>query len=64
MDCVTGLIAVPVAALRYIDRTVVPIEPAWARSVLRGAMVPLRASTAGEISRATSRKKKEDPILS
>jgi len=34
LDCVTGLIAVPVAVLRNIDRTVVPIAPAWARSVL------------------------------
>jgi len=34
VDCVTGLIAVPVAVLRNIDRSVVPIAPAWARSVL------------------------------
>lgn len=34
MDCVTGLIMVPVAVLRHIDRDVVPIAPAWARSVL------------------------------
>jgi len=34
IDCVTGLIMVPVAVLRNVDRNTVPIAPAWARSVL------------------------------
>lgn len=34
LDCVTGLILVPVAVLRHIDRSIVPIAPSWARSVL------------------------------
>eukprot|EP00563_Minutocellus_polymorphus_P020234 CAMPEP_0197715508 /NCGR_PEP_ID=MMETSP1434-20131217/654_1 /TAXON_ID=265543 /ORGANISM="Minutocellus polymorphus, Strain CCMP3303" /LENGTH=310 /DNA_ID=CAMNT_0043299629 /DNA_START=139 /DNA_END=1071 /DNA_ORIENTATION=- len=33
VDCVTGLIAVPAAVVRRIDR-IVPIEHAWARGVL------------------------------
>lgn len=34
VDCVTGLIMVPVAVLLNIDRSIVPIAPSWARSVL------------------------------